>query len=365
MTNRNFGLDLLRSCAIIFVLIAHSATFMSNHWSRFILDVTGFFGFIGVEIFFALSGFLVGGIIIKIGDEISNIATVRHFLLMRWFRTLPNYYFYAAIHLIAAYGFQNISTGISNNIGYFIFSQSLLWNHPSFFSEAWSLAIEEWYYLITPILLYILHKLKLKSPLIITMSLMLIIPLLLLSYFATTTENDFPFDFYRKASLIRLDAIVFGMFVYLIHDKSKEFIKQSKGKFFFAGLLLLFIIFYYQFFGGINIATAFYFKTLALSMIPLGGAMMIPFIFYLKCEVYYINQSVKYIALISYSLYLCNLLIHSLLSKYLMSSISAQSSIIAPALVIFLFFSMCIVFANLTYLLIERPFLKLRNNLLH
>lgn len=365
MTNRNFGLDLLRSCAIIFVLIAHSATFMSNHWSRFILDVTGFFGLIGVEIFFALSGFLVGGIIIKTGNGFSSITKVRQFLLMRWFRTLPNYYFYTAIHLIAIYNLQDIPIGIKDNIYHIIFSQSLLWIHPGFFSEAWSLAIEEWYYLLTPIFIYFLHKLKIKSPLITIMALMLIAPLLLRLYFAINTENNFTFDFYRKASLLRLDAIVFGMFVYLIHDRKKELLKKYKATSFSIGLLLLFIAFCYQFFSGTNMATGFYFKTLFLSILPLGGAMMIPFLYHLKCDIFYIKQSVKYIALISYSLYLCNLLIHSLLNKYLMSSISAQSSIVAPALVIFLFFSMCIVFANLTYLLIERPFLKLRNNLLH
>lgn len=61
---RNFGLDLLRAIAIIAVLVSHS--------DRFAVAVLGPYvkwmkvGFGGVEIFFVLSGYLIGGFCIKL-----------------------------------------------------------------------------------------------------------------------------------------------------------------------------------------------------------------------------------------------------------------------------------------------------------
>jgi len=48
----------------------------------------------GFRIFFALSGFLVGGILIKISTDGLTPAKIGWFWFMRWMRTLPNYYVY-------------------------------------------------------------------------------------------------------------------------------------------------------------------------------------------------------------------------------------------------------------------------------
>src|SRR5262249_33564147 len=96
--DRNFGLDILRATAITLVLIAHfSASFAA------LVDYTPvaqIAGFVSVELFFVLSGFLIGKILLRTVLRSANFATVRRFWVRRWLRTLPAYY--AVITLLLA-----------------------------------------------------------------------------------------------------------------------------------------------------------------------------------------------------------------------------------------------------------------------
>jgi len=81
--NRNLGLDLIRAVAISLVLFAHSI-------QSVIFGIS--IGVLGVEIFFVLSGYLIGQILIRDFSNNASISTLANFWLRRWFRTLPLYY---------------------------------------------------------------------------------------------------------------------------------------------------------------------------------------------------------------------------------------------------------------------------------
>ncbi|WP_315820610.1 acyltransferase family protein [Paraflavitalea speifideaquila] len=61
--NRYIGFDLMRTMAVMLVLLSHSLAFLPFAWPREYLY--NFMGFAGVEIFFVLSGFLIGNIMYK------------------------------------------------------------------------------------------------------------------------------------------------------------------------------------------------------------------------------------------------------------------------------------------------------------
>jgi peptidoglycan/LPS O-acetylase OafA/YrhL len=88
MNHRVPALDLLRSLAIISVLLVHTLVFFNNSESVFYTIFS--FGWIGVDLFFLLSGFLIGNQAFKTSDSTPN--PILTFIVKRLFRTLPLYY---------------------------------------------------------------------------------------------------------------------------------------------------------------------------------------------------------------------------------------------------------------------------------
>lgn len=214
---RVFGLDLMRALAILFVVMGHGGWILNKAntdfpWIRFI-D--------GVELFFVLSGFLIGGILIKIfqNTESPTIRTIWNFWIRRWFRTLPNYYLVLILNILfVSYGIINEDFS-QFNWKFFLFLQNFSQPFYGFFWESWSLSIEEWFYLLFPIILgcfYLLGKaLKIskKSIFLYSISLFLLIPLLLRVFVASKFEVD---QFWLgvkiyKVVIYRLDGIALGL----------------------------------------------------------------------------------------------------------------------------------------------------------
>jgi len=81
---RSFGLDIARALAISLVLVTHFSKANEN------------FDFLGVEIFFSLSGFLIVNILWRNLGLQSRLSmnSVFNFWCRRWYRTLPNYYLF-------------------------------------------------------------------------------------------------------------------------------------------------------------------------------------------------------------------------------------------------------------------------------
>lgn len=88
--HRNVGLDILRCCAILPVVVYHT----SLPWAP--LEQ---WGFIGVEVFFALSGFLIAQMIAERFDGIGSANALLRFLVNRWMRTLPLYFLALAAYV--------------------------------------------------------------------------------------------------------------------------------------------------------------------------------------------------------------------------------------------------------------------------
>ena len=147
---RNTGLDLIRATAIGFVLLSHMGTFtyMPDNLNYML-------GYWGVELFFVLSGFLIGRILI---NNLINNVTIFSFWKRRWLRTLPSYFLFLSVNTVIAITMQ-WGIGKWKVITYLIFVQNLYFPaSPNFFLESWSLSVEEWFYISIPLVFYLLKK---------------------------------------------------------------------------------------------------------------------------------------------------------------------------------------------------------------
>src|SRR3984885_27503 len=171
-------LDGLRGLAIFLVLLCHyiyAWPYGTPHsWSSRIATLTEQ-GQTGVDLFFVLSGFLIGGILLNSRSSPSYYKT---FYLRRFYRIIPLYYGWILLVWLASpdapLHFENhfgkFRTGTIPYWIYFIFIQNFFLASTSaqaiWLGSTWSLAVEEQFYLISPFLVRNLSKASLVKLLV-------------------------------------------------------------------------------------------------------------------------------------------------------------------------------------------------------
>jgi peptidoglycan/LPS O-acetylase OafA/YrhL len=140
------GLDTLRACAIVLVLMSHYAGFVS-HAPTF--GVLGDVGWAGVDLFFVLSGYLIGNQLLAPVAR-GEAWSLKTFFARRLLRTLPNYYAVLAVYLLfphAAFG----GSGMQPLWQMLTFTQNFGLAYGQTFTHSWSLCIEEQFYVALPL----------------------------------------------------------------------------------------------------------------------------------------------------------------------------------------------------------------------
>lgn len=358
---RVYGLDIMRAGAILCVMLTHSLDFFVTHFDSFYarLAIPD-----GVNLFFVLSGFLIGGILLRTVNEHTHLSALWKFWVRRWFRTLPNY-FLVLILLLMAYVFAYHKLP-DKAFHYFTFTQAFSSSHPHFFSEAWSLAVEEWFYLLVPAGLFlILRSIKVSYRRIIPAYIILVIVAVTLYRFnrinAVWDTVGFVFDVdIRKLVLMRLDAIMFGFAgAYLAHYFPAQWYKR-KNLLFVAGLII-------SVGSRAMVAlpdTMFFLKYIYLSSISIGALLLLPKLSSVVAGKGVAYRAVTFISIISYSMYLLN---YTLISRILLpgilklSGMEHENDITIAWLLFVLFWGITIGLSYLLYRFYELPMMKLRD----
>jgi peptidoglycan/LPS O-acetylase OafA/YrhL len=366
--NRVIGLDILRSIAIIWVVYMHAASILpTKFWDLY--HRINFIKIDGVALFFVLSGFLIGRILIKTFIETTfNIKDLFNFWVRRWFRTIPNYLL--ILILILVYNFYEYNSLGDFSLKYLFFIQNFISPHPNFFPEAWSLAVEEWFYLLLPFVFYLSSKIlnfetlnKRKLYFLILIILIILIPFIIRCYnyeHQFNLRNDIDNNF-RKIMTYRLDAIVYGVLgayisiYFSVFWFKVRYISLSLGLFF---LLYLFI----------NKTMIWYFWYLPLdfSLESLVVLFLLPYFSNLKqTRFIYFDKCVNFISVISYSMYLLNLtpILIILLPRFqkILSYMFENKSVTYYVSSYFFYWFFVVVFSYLLYHLFEKRVTKLRD----
>lgn len=140
------GLDTLRALAIILVFMYHYMVFVSRE-STF--GIASDLGWTGVDLFFVLSGYLIGNQIFS-GLAKGQQLSIKTFYVRRFLRTLPNFYVVLALFFL----FPSVMGGRTPPPlwRFLSFTQNINLAPGTAFSHAWSLCIEEQFYLLLPAL---------------------------------------------------------------------------------------------------------------------------------------------------------------------------------------------------------------------
>lgn len=366
MTNkpRVFGLDLMRAMAISMVLCSH-ILWIYNPNDGIIRQLFALFGFLGVEFFFVLSGFLIGRILygIYIKDNY-NIESALYFLKRRWFRTLPNYFLILIINIIITFtlGHSVPKLGL-----YFIFLQNGFSKMPTFFPESWSLSVEEWAYVVLPISLLVLsflYKPKNKNRffLVVILSLIALFIGFKIVYqlnTQTTTLDEWNVSL-KSVAVYRLDAIFIGVLCSWISINYEKNWKKLK----FASALIGSIIMMFMYFGMgflriLPNTYPFVWNVLYLPLASLSIAFLLPFLSQLETAMVFLKLPVVFISKISYSIYLLH---YSVILQLLMLFVDREkTSLLQLHLILAIYLSATIFISYLLYRFYEKPMMDLRD----
>ncbi|WP_296946135.1 acyltransferase [uncultured Massilia sp.] len=140
------GLDTLRACAILLVLMSHYASFVSRGPT---FGVLGQVGWAGVDLFFVLSGYLIGNQLLA-PVALGEAPGLTTFFARRLLRTLPNYYAVLAVYLLFPQA-PFAGSGAAPLWQFLTFTQNFGLAYGQTFTHSWSLCIEEQFYVVLPL----------------------------------------------------------------------------------------------------------------------------------------------------------------------------------------------------------------------
>jgi peptidoglycan/LPS O-acetylase OafA/YrhL len=216
--NRNVEIDFLRGVAILLVLVAHLG-FLAPQGSPLVGYVNSNIAqfWIGVDLFFVISGYVISASLIPKLDGAENAApVVRQFYIRRFFRIVPLAAFWATYALCVSYlatalGLTGHRFGAPDVVArhfaasmLFVENIYLLYELNGILSQYWSLAVEEQFYLLFPLLL-VLTRRRGRTLLICLM-------ILVQAFLYRPPRQDVLF------SMLRFDALLMGVLVHIWQD---------------------------------------------------------------------------------------------------------------------------------------------------
>ena len=300
---RLVGLDLLRLLAIVFVLGRHTEL-PPESWPsflRWLLVIWHRGGWVGVDLFFVLSGFLVSGLLFGEYKSKGRLGIGRFFIRRGW-KIYPPF-----LVLIVATILFNVSFGRSfsrgNVIAEFAFIQNYwfgLWGH------TWSLAVEEHFYLLLPLALFLILRWNRASP-------NPLMPILALAAFTAAAALALrilnwqlrpPFEHRTHIfpTHLRLDSLFFGVAIsYCYHFHQDGFVKRLRPwrrRLIVGGALLLAPAFVFP------IESTPFVYTLGLTVFFVGSGMMLVGVLLSELSLGRAGLALATLGAFSYSIYL-------------------------------------------------------------
>jgi len=352
---RQPGLDLLRALAIIVVVIYHAALFGFKLPGR-----VDRFGWIGVDLFFVLSGYLIGGQLIAPLARDQSIKLGR-FFARRAFRILPAYLVILAVYIFLPSWREY--PDMSPWWKFLVSVQNIGLHGGTAFSHAWSLAVEDQFYLLLPLILLFVNRWP-RAGVIVPCAIFLG-GLLLRAFLAWQNPGEGGVSFHGFQLWIyyptwtRLDPLVFGVALAATERFRPSWWKQLMDWALWLWLPGLVLIVYALYLGEgdyLTVAASIWqFPLIAFGMAALLVCAVSPRLPFRRVAI----PGAAFVASIAYSAYLIQKLVMHFVAQFCTAHNIVLAS--APALVLV---EICVyAAATALFFAVERPFLQLRHRL--
>ncbi len=271
---RLLGLDLLRFLAVALVIGRHLPP-LPDAWSpsaKFLFLVWQQGGWVGVDLFFVLSGFLVSGLLFTEYRSRGRISVVRFYTRRGW-KIYPPFFALIAVTLIVDWA-SGFPVAKHQLVAELLFLQSYL---PHLWGHTWSLAVEEHFYLVlAPVLLVVLaFNRPRSSPLspIIPLTLCVMVCVLLLRLIHEQYNPNYSHQTHLYPTHLRFDSLFFGVGIsYAYHFHTRRFSELFTPLRFWlilCGALLLTPAFAFR------LETTPFIFTVGLTLFGLGSGMLL------------------------------------------------------------------------------------------
>ena len=329
---------------------------MLSWWHRTLPAHLAYLGFYGVMLFFVLSGFLIGTIMVDLLDANASPRDWGVFLVRRWLRTLPAYYAWLLLVLVplAYLGPYGVPWDEAKRVlpFYLSMTQNLMWRPVSgWFGVSWSLGVEEWFYVCFPALLLVLLALGLRSVVAFGLALSVLFLLPLVWRLCLPWPNDWD-EVTSKIVFCRLDSIAWGVAMAALYRRYGIFSRWS-GPLLVAGLLLVVAVWWSDRLP-FRIWTNHFQKMTIFDFSGLGFALCLPATMRLVRLPPWLHGPVRTLSTHSYPLYLCHLPI-----LFLAGDLQVRHGLGPGPAVLFTVLA-TVIGTGLSWRLIERPCLVLR-----
>ena len=342
-SKRNFGLDLLRASAIAAVFVGHEITLTGIP----ILCELG----TGVDLFFVLSGFLIGRIYFRSSTQ-PDFTPVR-FWRSRWWRTIPPYLAALALYLLI----DRVLLQPPNPElpwYYCLFLQNYL--GMTGFGPSWSLCVEEHFYLSLPILAFLADRFIGRKSFFYLLPIMFFVPTLLRITFLQLLGLS-PSEWYYMTHF-HCDGLIAGLWLaYLFVERPDVFAALRKPAVWISPIIPIAL-------GVMPLCSpkyAYIFSIYWYAVIAVGFSGWLLWAYDLhwwpsNAPARLVCQAIQGLALCSYSVYLTHTTIDVLIRSWL---IHWPRGIVKTSLVMLVTFAVGVLF----YFLFERPAILIRDRI--
>jgi peptidoglycan/LPS O-acetylase OafA/YrhL len=355
----------LRAIAIILVLLRHAVYFVEQPFNSTFWNLW-YNGWLGVDLFFALSGFLITHHLLTKWPEHNIKPFIYKYLSKRALRILPLYICVialAALEIIPCFQ-ADFPLNAYNLLVHTIFMQDYL-PYSTILVPLWSLGVEEKFYLVAPGLVYLIYKYSPNRLLVACCLLILSIVLIrtyALSVETTLTYSEF-FWSYRAPFHFSVTGILSGSVVALLYTAYPQFFllpRFSKILLYVSTIFLLIIL-----------ISARWLETgswvIVNILIVLSGVLFAMLIY---CSLYTptlkdnrINKAFRTVSKLAYPLYLVHLLVLPFALNITNRLTSAFLEPFSFSLFFVVYIGLSFTLALVLHLLVEKPFLLLKERI--